>query len=148
MRKRQWIVFILLWALLLIPAACGKKGPPFLPESNIPFRVEQLNAERENEIIILKGRIIDPGGKDTDIPGDLDCMVYYAGYSLKNPPCEGCPVHYRLFRGSSEKNIINEEFICKISGKYGKGIHFFKVRLIDTNRAIGPFSDEAKLIIE
>ncbi|MCP4680990.1 MAG: hypothetical protein GY864_01490 [Desulfobacterales bacterium] len=148
MRKRQWLVFILLWALLLTLATCGKKGPPFLRESNISLRVGQLNAEVKDGVIILKGNIIDLSGKDKDTSGDLEGQVYYAGYSLGNPPCEGCPIQFRPLRGTSEETIKNGNFACRISGKKRRGIHFFKVRLIDGKGAVGPFSDGIKLIID
>ena len=116
------MVFILLWAFLLIFLACGKKGPPFLPKENISLRVEQLSAELQDGIIILKGHLIDIVGKNRDTSGDLGCQVYYAGYSLENSPCKGCPIQYRPIRGTGEEHIVNQQLTCKILGKKRRGM--------------------------
>jgi len=64
--------------------SCGKKSPPYLPKSRLPFRVAFLEVQKKEGIIILKGKIVGKEGKKglkiSDITG---CRIYYSRYSFK-----------------------------------------------------------------
>ncbi len=148
MKQARKIVFGLIWVIFFVLLACGKKGPPFIPEREITLLVEQLNAEWKEGAFYLTGTVVDVqdnAENATDITG---CRVYHAWYPLHNPPCEGCPIDYGTFNEIRGEFITREGFSCKIKGTEKRGLHFFKVCLIDRKGESGPYSDEAKLIIE
>jgi predicted small lipoprotein YifL len=148
LKQRQSIVFIILIAFFFVPVACGKKGPPFLPDKEFPFRVAPLKAECENGVIHLKGTVVDSQGRVMDMSDIKGCRIYHACYALDNPPCEGCPIDYGKFKEITAEVTTEGKFSCRAPGKKGKGIHFFKIRLIGQKGEIGPFSDRAKLEID
>ncbi len=147
MRQRQGIFFILLLTVFIIPAACGKKGPPFLPEMEIPYRVELLTAEWKHEAFLLKGAVDDTLGREKNVSNIAGCRVYHACYSLDDPPCEECPINYGPFKEIKGEVISQGEFSCRVLAKKKNGIHFFKVRLVGPKGETGPFSERAKVII-
>jgi len=141
-------VFLLasfLAALIALLPACGKKGPPFLTESKLSLRVDQLKAEWENGRVLLKGYV---RGEDKIISSVTGCRVYHAWYTMDNSPCEGCPIEMTGFEEIKEKVVSGDRFSCEIPGVEKKGIHFFKVRLMGKNGALGPPSDKTKLMID
>jgi predicted small lipoprotein YifL len=143
----RWPVFFLasfLAALIALLPACGKKGPPFLTESKLSLRVDQLKAERENGRILLKGYV---RGEDKIVSSVTGCRVYHAWYTMDNPPCEGCPIEMTGFEEIKEKVVSGDRFNCEILDAEKKGIHFFEVRLMGKNGALGPPSDKAKFTI-
>jgi len=148
LKQRLKIVFFLLLCICLVPAACGKKGPPFLPTGENLLRVEGLQADWENRVFHLNGTIVDAQGQAKDTSTITGCRVFHARYALDNPPCEGCPIDYKTFK-EIKGQVINEGgFSCRVPGRQKKGIHFFKVRLIGRKGEIGPFSDRAKLMVD
>ena len=148
MKQSQGVVLILLLAVFFAPAACGKKDPPFLPARDMPFKVEKLKAACKNGVCHLKGTVVDSQGRVMDMSDIEGCRIYHACYALDNPPCEGCPIDYRKFKEITAEVTTEGEFSCRAPGKKGKGIHFFKIRLIGQKGEIGPFSDRAKLVID
>lgn len=146
MRRSKGIVLVLLTVVLFMPPACGKKAPPFLAEKTLPFRVEQLKVECNNKTFFLKGTVSDPQGRLKDPSVITGCRVYHAYYGLENPPCEDCPIDYRLFKDIMGKVISDKGFFCQVPVKKTSGIHFFKVQLIGRKGEYGPSSEGAKLI--
>ena len=132
-------------ALIALLPACGKKGPPFLTESKLSLRVDQLKGEWENGRVLLKGYV---QGEDKEISRVTGCKVYHALYPMDNPPCEGCPIEMSDFKKINEKIISGDRFSCEIPGVEKMGIHFFEVRLMGKDGALGPPSDKVKLRIE
>ena len=130
--------------MVLLPA-CGKKGPPFLPEKKIITKVDRLTGKWENGTIRLEGYIEGDDKRRSDVTG---CRVYHVWYSVDNPPCDGCPIDMADFRNIKEMEISGDRFTCEIPGVKKKGIWFFEVRLIGSHGAIGPSSDKVKLNIE
>ena len=131
--------------VLVVGVSCGKKGPPFLPKRSIPFKVEALNSERRDGVIILKGKIVATGRQKKDISNIMGCKVYHAWYAPGDEPCKGCPIEYNIFGEIRGEVIIREGFFCRVPGIKKKGIHFFEVRLIGREGTIGPRSNRAKL---
>ncbi|MBW2615771.1 MAG: hypothetical protein JRD02_06320 [Deltaproteobacteria bacterium] len=114
----------------------------------MPLKVEQLKGKWANDAVLLQGSIPVLKGQKKDRPGVTGCRVYHARYSLKNPPCEGCPIDYPGFQEIRGEILAGEEFLCEIFVKKKEGIHFFEVRLIGPKGAVGPPSNRVKLIIE
>ena len=145
-------VFLLLSALVLITIpSCGRKKPPFIPKEEITLRVKALTNIRENGEVILQGRFVDLKGRPVskkDISDIKGCEVYYAQYPIEDPPCEGCPVRFNNSREIKGNVMFKGNFYVKFSGIKQRGIYFFKVCLIDRNKAVGPPSNKTKLVLE
>ncbi len=147
MRYRWGILFVSLGLLLMVGVTCGKKAPPFLPERVMPLKVTQLKAGWKKGTIVLSGIIAGPQGSprgDRDVTG---CRVYHARYTKDNAPCEECPVHYEGFKLIKGEVIKTEGFYCPVPGIEKKGIHFFEVRLVGSDGAVGAPSNRARLVI-
>ena len=147
MKRKQVYIFFVLGVCFLILMACGKKGPPFLPESNVSLKVEQLKGKWENGAVILTGRVQLPQEQKkgtTDITG---CIVHHALYAFETPPCDGCPVEYRDKREIRAEVVKGDEFRCEIPEIKRGGIHFFKVYLVSRKGGSGPSSNRLKLVL-
>ncbi len=127
--------------------ACGMKGPPFLPERSMPFKVTQMTGEWKDGVVYLKGHVVPRNDDDGNAPDASDCTVYHAQYDLENPPCEGCPVEYGILEEIRADMIKGAKFHCQFPQVETKGIHFFKVRLLGPKGTLGPSSNGAKLLI-
>ncbi len=138
---------ILLFALFFVPVACGKKGPPFLPKVEFSLGVKKLSAELKKGGVYLQGNIIGPQDETIDSSTISGCKVFYAFFPVDNPPCEGCPIKFRLLKEIEGKVTIDGRFFCEVLEKKMTGIYFFKVRLTGKNGGIGPHSNRAKLVL-
>lgn len=148
MRYRAGILLVTLAAISMALFTCGKKGPPFLPERTMPLRVGHLEAGWEKDTVILRGSIIGPQGISLKNENIIGCRVYHVWYSLKDAPCEGCPVNYGGFKEIKGKVTQKGKFYCPFPGIEKKGFHFFEVQLIGKNGAIGARSNRTKLRID
>ena len=148
MRLRTSIVWILLVVVFSVLSACGKKGPPFLPEREMPLIVEQFTAEWRDGVFYLQGKIKSPQEEIDNPSGVTGCRIIYACYPADNAPCEDCPIDYRGLK-EIEGSVINQGgFVCEFSEKKASGICFFKVCLIGQKGETGPYSSRAKLVIK
>jgi len=130
--------------MVLLPG-CGKKGPPCLSKVKLSLRVDQLKGEWKNGRVLLKGYV---RGENNVISRVTGCRVYHAWYPMDSPPCEGCPIQMTGFKEINEQVVSGDRFNCEVPGVKKKGIHFFEVRLIGRDGAVGPTSDRVKLKIE
>ena len=130
--------------MVLLPA-CGKKGPPFLPEKKLVTKVDRLTGKWENGKVRLEGYIAGDDKRRSDVTG---CRVYHVWYPMDNPPCEGCPIDMADFKEIKGMEISDDRFTCEIPGVKKKGIWFFEVRLIGSHGAIGPPSERVKVMID
>ncbi|MFH1243521.1 MAG: hypothetical protein V1689_14345 [Pseudomonadota bacterium] len=147
MRYRPGFFIIALGVILLILVACGKKASPSLPERVMPLRVAKLEAGLEKGTVVLKGSVIGPEGKGR-VSGDvMGCRVYHARYDTGDTPCETCPIEYDGFKLIKGEVITGEGFYCQVPGEASTGTHFFEVRLIGADGAVGSLSNRAKLTI-
>ncbi|MCJ7686014.1 MAG: hypothetical protein MUO68_17160 [Desulfobacteraceae bacterium] len=144
-RLSLFLLAALLVALMALLPNCGKKGPPFLTESKLSLRVNQLKGEWENGRVLLKGYVRDENEEISSVTG---CKVYHAWYPMDNPPCEGCPIEMAGFKEIKEKVVSGDRFNCEVPDVEKKGIHFFEVRLMGRDGAVGPPSDKVKLRID
>jgi len=133
-------------AAVILMAACGKKGPPLLPDAGFPFRVSPAGVSWSGTAFQLNGGVvkIDKSSGTWEISG---CHIYHAYYPPDRPPCEGCPVDYRLFAEAGPETVSGDRFSWRMSGKGEAGVHYFKIRLLGPEGEAGPFSDEAKVMI-
>jgi len=125
--------------------SCGKKGPPFLPESDLSLRVDGLTGSWEEGSVDLVGRVQDDMKQASDVSG---CKVYHAWYPMDDPPCEGCPVEVTELQEKTGNVITKGRFRCRIQIREKRGIHFFQVRLVGKNGVLGPVSNRVKLKID
>jgi len=146
-RNQAAVRLILMLTLVFVLVRCGKKGPPFLPEKEIPYRLNALSVEQQGGGFHLEGKVVDPRDPARPVPVIEVGRVYHACYPLDNPPCENCPIDYGPFRSVRGEQVGKGRFSCQVPVKAGKGIHFFKIRLIGPEGGIGPFSDRVKIII-
>ena len=148
MKKKQGILLILFLAILFAPIACGKKGPPFLPEKDFSLQVTQLSIEWKDGGFRLKGNIVGSQNEIENPSNIKGCRVFYACYPVDDPPCETCPIEYRLLKEIEGQVISEGRFLCEVLVKKKNGIHFFTVRLIGQKGEIGPYSDRGKFVID
>jgi len=145
---RRGLLLVIYGVGLLGLVACGKKGPPFVPKTNPNFSVTQLTAERMDGNVGLSGRLLIHGEQSAEYRLIAGCMVYHASYEKTEPPCEGCPIHYRLLEEIKGQVIFEDRFYCEIPLSSKKGLHFYNVRLINEDGGSGPPSDRAMLTVE
>jgi len=145
-RRISAILLVLLFSAILLALfpACGKKGPPFLPEKKLAARVEGLTGKWVDGMIRLEGSI---EGDDRGL-GITGCTVYQAWYPVDKPPCEGCPVEMVGVTEGVQPTIAKDLFVCDIPVTETKGIWFLEVRLTGSDGAVGPPSARISLQVE
>jgi hypothetical protein len=122
-------------------AACGKKGPPFLPELRLDARLDLLTGTWVDGAVRLEG-IIQGADKGADITGGT---IYYAWYPEDQPPCEGCPIEMTRFPGPVDTMVTGDRVVSTMSVSERDGISFWEVRLTDGRGAVGPPSERLRL---
>lgn len=147
--KRERVLPLFVFGIIFLTVlACGMKGPPFLPERNIPFKVKQLTGEWKDGVVYLKGHVAPRHDDDGNVPDALGCTVYHAQYDLENPPCEGCPMEYGILEEIKADVITEDRFHCQFPRIKTKGMHFFKVRLLGPKGTLGPSSNGVRIVID
>lgn len=136
---------LVLALMLLIPASCGKKGDPFLPQKSTNARVVDLNGAWQEGYIELKGSVQAPSGPDSTVTGS---RVYYAVYPVAEAPCDGCPIEYQGFHTYGPEVVREGRFLCKIPGAVKGNIYYFEVQLVGAKGGLGPASNRAKVVAE
>ena len=130
--------------MVLLPA-CGKKGPPFLPEKKLVTKVDRLTGKWEDGKVRLEGYIEGDDKRRSDVTG---CRIYHTWYPMDNPPCEGCPIEMKDFKEIKEKVVSGDRFNYEVLDVEKKGVWFFQVRLVGRNGAVGPPSERVKVTID
>lgn len=147
--KREWVLPLFVFGIIFLAVvACGKKGPPFLPETTPPLKVIHLTGEWKDGVVYLKGDVIPRSGKDGNDPDASGCIVYHTRYDLINPPCEGCPIEYGVLEEITAGVIKADRFRCQLRQIQTQGIHYFKVRLLGPKGTPGPSSNVVKILID
>jgi hypothetical protein len=136
---------VLLLLAFLVQGACGKKGPPFIPEKTFPLKVEALKGSHDNAgKLILEGMVRRGKASSEEISG---CTVYHVVYPLDDPPCEGCPVKLAKLKTIRNSVVSGDSFRCELQGMKTPGIHFIRIRLLGKNGVEGPPSERIKVVI-
>ena len=148
MKQKQAVFLVVFGTVLLALLGCGKKGPPFMPEEDMPLKVKSLTGEWKNGVVFLKGHVASHKGSDKKTVDVLGCTVYGAHYDLKDPPCEGFPIEYRFIREIKADVISGDEFYCQVPDIMREGVHFFKVCLLGRKGTIGPPSNAVRVVID
>jgi len=141
-RAQACLVLVL---MLLIPASCGVKGDPFLPQEITNVRVADLKGAWQEGYIELKGGIPDSSGPDSTVTGS---RVHYAIYPVAEPPCDGCPIEFQGFHTYGPEVVREGQFFCKIPGAVKGNIYYFEVQLAGAKGGLGPPSNRAKVVVE
>ncbi len=140
----------ILWCLLILAVftasipACGKKGPPFLPEKRSEVKVGQLTGKWVDGRISLEGTI-EGTDKGSDVTG---CRIYRAWYPEGHSPCEGCLIEMAEFTDKVETTVSGDRFACVVPVAENEGIWFLEVCLIDSRGAVGPPSERVKVTMD
>lgn len=148
MKLERVLPLFVFGGIFLVLFACGMKGPPFLPERSMPFKVKQMTGEWKDGVVYLTGRMVPRKGDVRNAPNVSGCTVYHAQYDLENPPCEGCPVEYGILEEIRADVIKENRFHCQFPRIKTKGIHFFKVRLLGPKETLGPSSNGVRILID
>ena len=148
MKRKQWLFLIVLGVILFSQLSCGRKAPPFVPKERVNLRVTQLKGEWKKGDVVLKGRVAVPQGGEKEISSITGCRIYHARFSPGNPPCETCPINYKVYYEIEEVVIKGKRFSCRLQKERKKGVHFFEVRLIGRRGALGPSSNRVKFTID
>ncbi len=102
--QRSRIAKTLLWATLFfcLLTACGKKGPPLPPESNVPAPVSDLRAWPREGTVFLGWSIPTRNADGSKLVDLLGFKVFRLDRSLISQDCPECP---RNFKGVAEVDI-------------------------------------------
>jgi len=141
-RVLPYLIFLL---ILLIPASCGRKGDPYLPQKSTSARVVDLKGAWQGGYIELKGGIADPAETDSTVSG---ARVHYAIYPVSDPPCDGCPIEFQGYHTYGSEVVREGRFFCKIPGAVKANIYYFEVQLAGEKGVLGPPSNRVKVVIE
>jgi len=144
MRGRLLACLVLVF-MLLIPASCGRKAKPSLPQKSTNARVVDLKGEWQGEYVELKGSVSDSSGLGPAVTG---ARVHYAVYPVTDPPCDGCPIEFQGFHTYGTEVIREDRFLCKIPGALRGNIYYFEVQLAGEKGVLGPSSNRAKVVVE
>lgn len=145
MKNHRIVLLVLLGMLLILPLSCGKKGPPFLPRKTTSLKVEGLKGTWSGDGVRLTGTVPAFKKRNAGAPASIRCRIYHVRYDLEAPPCEGCPISFPRYRVVKGRISAEKTFSCRFPVDREDGIHYFQVRLIDPEGAVGPPSDRAAL---
>ena len=144
MRGRLLACLVLVF-MLLIPASCGRKMNPSLPQKSTSARVVDLKGAWQGGYIELKGGVADPAETDSTVSG---ARVHYAIYPVSDPPCDGCPIEFQGYHTYGSEVVREGRFFCKIPGAVKANIYYFEVQLAGEKGVLGPPSNRVKVVIE
>ncbi|WP_028320086.1 hypothetical protein [Desulfatiglans anilini] len=138
-----WLAFL---TVILSGAACGKKGPPFLPKAPFTLVVTQPEAVWHQGVLTLTGEVLTQERQPH--PGQVaGCRVYYAHFALDAAPCEGCPVSYHGYREIRGTVVKGEIFESRVNIHPSPGVHYLEIRLIAPDGRLGPASERLRMVL-
>lgn len=140
--------FLLLTFLtvILVGAACGKKGPPFLPKAPFTLVVIQPEAVWQDGVLILTGEVPVQEGQPQP-EWTAGCRVHYAHFASDAAPCEGCPVSYHGYREIRGSVVKGQTFESRVNIPPSVGVHYFEIQLIAPDGRLGPASERLKIAL-
>lgn len=148
MSRFLFLSSVMLSLFFLTITACGVKAPPSLPRQEFPLKVEDLQSEWRNRNLYLSGFI--SGLKESEGVLDLikGCRLFYAGYSFKAQPCDGCPIDYHGFHDFGHEVISLNGLALEVPKKLIGEVSFFKVHLKGPKGTLGSASNIVKVETE
>ncbi len=148
MKLNHFPVLFLMAVCFVSFSACGKKGPPVYVVPTLEMQVKQLSATLDGGRIHLQGTVTNIGSLSEKGFANIGCKVFLAVYPLNSPPCEGCPLKYKLYGEIKGPVISKNNFSCALPLEKKTGIYYFRVALSGPEGETGPFSEPKKLNIE
>ena len=149
MRLKLIAISAVLLAALTVLGGCGRKAPPFFPKAKGEFslHVEKLEATEQGGEVRFTGELVRTGGELGKLPALESCRVYHVRYPLESPPCEGCPISFNAWEESKAHISEDGHFSCASEVEL-PGIHYFVLRLIGPDGALGPPSNRVKVPVQ
>ena len=144
MSGRRLIPTLVFAGVLMAFPACGKKGPPALPQRGFEARVVHLQGEWREGHVRLSGTVQAPAGAGAPVRGG---RVEFGGYPLADPPCEGCPVAFEGFQEFGPDAIQGTTLSWRAPEKSHGRILFFRVRLLGPGGAMGLVSETVRVVV-
>ena len=131
---------------LVLPAACGKKGPPKLPDVTPPSSVTNLAVTLEGGDVVLRWTAAVAKKED---PATEGYLVYRSAEPMSEEACEGCPVLFQraakipLAEALSAANemLYREAFLPATRYR-------FKVVPYDAQGRLGPNSNIVRIVTD
>ncbi len=139
MNKRFLVIML---AFFLI--CCGRKSPLSPPKHRLPLRVILPKVKKEKGIWVIEGEIAGKI-KEYKISDIIGCIVHYSRFSLKNPPCESCPIYLGEEKQIKGNVIKGKRFFLRLTWLKKEGIYYLRIRLVGKNNSIGPPSELIKI---
>lgn len=138
------LFFIVLYALIIVFAGCGKKGPPVYNLREFSAFLEDLRAYEEAGKLTLTGKINYPDKKSKEeIAGS---RVYLSEYELNERPCSSCPIKYQRYFEQGPSAIKGDSFFWTFSGIKKNKVYILEVRLLNKYKQEGPPSEKVEII--
>ena len=91
-RSQFLLGFVAVVLCLVLPAGCGKKGPPKLPDVTPPSSVTNLAVALEGGDVVLRWTAAVAKKEDHATEGYL---IYRSAEPMSEEACEGCPVLFQ-----------------------------------------------------
>ena len=129
---------------LVLPAGCGKKGPPKLPDVTPPPSVTNLAVTLEGGDVVLRWTAAVVKKEDQATEGYL---IYRSAEPVSEEACAGCPV---LFQRAA-KIPLTEAVAASNEMVYREALlpatrYRFKVVPYDTQGQLGPNSNIVRIV--
>ena len=130
---------------LALPA-CGKKGPPEVPDKPELPVVENLKVARQDQNLVLQWSL--PEAADEKAPQAAGFYIYKSAVRVE-ADCPGCPVQFEQagrvpYQASSDgteawsfRDLCEKGFICR-----------YRVRAFDAEGAAGPASNIVTVTVQ
>lgn len=131
---------------LVLPAGCGKKGPPKLPDATPPSSVNSLAVTLEGGDVVLRWTAAVAKKEDHATEGYL---IYRSAEPMSEEACEGCPVLFQRAAkipltemvSASNEMVYREAFLPATRYR-------FKVVPYDAQGQLGPNSNIVRIVTD
>ena len=131
---------------VVLPAGCGKKGPPKLPDVTPPSSVNNLAVALEGGDVVLRWTAAVAKKEDSATEGYL---IYRSAEPVSEEACAGCPVLFQRAAkiplaeavAASNEMVYREVFLPATRYR-------FKVVPYDTQGQLGPNSNIVRIVTD
>ena len=131
---------------LVLPAGCGKKGPPKLPDVTPPSSVNNLALALEGGDVVLRWTAAVAKDEEHMTEGYL---IYRSAEPVSEEACAGCPVQFQR----AAKIPLAEAVAASNEMVYREALlpatrYRFKVVPYDTQGQLGPNSNIVRIVTD